>query len=69
MYCVCLIVIQRFFLDNIEHSAHPPSSKFLGGRYTFAMKASKSRRLALIKMIYEKMERIKLDEQLDDVRE
>uniref|UniRef100_F6WKE2 Uncharacterized protein n=2 Tax=Ciona intestinalis TaxID=7719 RepID=F6WKE2_CIOIN len=43
------------FRNNIEHSAHPPSSLYLGGRFSFAVKVAKNRRLAYIKRLYELM--------------
>uniref|UniRef100_H2Z5K2 Prolyl 4-hydroxylase alpha subunit Fe(2+) 2OG dioxygenase domain-containing protein n=1 Tax=Ciona savignyi TaxID=51511 RepID=H2Z5K2_CIOSA len=46
------------FRNNIEHSAHPPSLQYLGGRFTFAVKVSRNKRLNLVKRTYERMEQL-----------
>nr|CAB3260738.1 uncharacterized protein LOC100176023 [Phallusia mammillata] len=55
------------FRNNIEHSAHPPSTLFLGGRYSFAVKVSRNLRLAFVKRIYEGMEKVDMSPTLKTV--
>ena len=62
------ILVFVLLSDNIEHSAHPPSTQFLGGRYTFALKVCRTKRLALIKMAYEGLEAVDLDERLQRLK-
>uniref|UniRef100_H2YI77 Prolyl 4-hydroxylase alpha subunit Fe(2+) 2OG dioxygenase domain-containing protein n=1 Tax=Ciona savignyi TaxID=51511 RepID=H2YI77_CIOSA len=52
------------FKNNIEHSAHPPSTSYFGGRYSFAVKVGRTKRLAFIKRVYERMEGVMMDENM-----
>eukprot|EP00794_Sanderia_malayensis_P015086 gene15086-16642_t len=50
------------FRNNIPHSARPPSPDFHGARYTFAVKVSRTKKIALSKILQELLE-FKADDQ------
>nr|XP_002121142.1 uncharacterized protein LOC100183956 isoform X2 [Ciona intestinalis]XP_018671966.1 uncharacterized protein LOC100183956 isoform X1 [Ciona intestinalis] len=46
------------FRNNVEHSAHPPTVSYIGGRFSFAVKVTRNLRLNYIKRLYEKLENL-----------
>jgi len=59
--------ITVYVLDTVEHSARPLSLHYLGGRYSFAVKVARNKRLALVKQIYEGMEGLELNKGMKKV--
>ncbi|XP_076802767.1 uncharacterized protein LOC143446834 isoform X1 [Clavelina lepadiformis] len=57
------------FRNNIEHSAHPPSTQFTGVRFTFALKVSRTKHLSLVKRTYEMMENLDLTHAQEQLNE